>query len=72
MAEKTLHEEAKALDTMIDNVEPKTEQLQEATSEEHNLTVWKALTTQRRVVFWCVFFAFAAVGWGFDAQVSCL
>ena len=62
MAEKNSHDEAKAVDSTIENVGLKTEQIREATAEEHRLTAWQAISSNRRLVFWCVFFAFSAVG----------
>lgn len=53
----------KTSDTTIERVPPKLEQAQLAAEEEHNLSVWRALTENKRVVFWCIFFAFSAVGW---------
>ncbi|KAK7899976.1 hypothetical protein LTR67_003722 [Exophiala xenobiotica] len=61
---------SKATDSAIEDVAPKVEQARVAAEEEHQLSVWSALTTNKTVVFWCVFFAFSAVGWGFDAQVN--
>ncbi|KAK5057779.1 hypothetical protein LTR84_011780 [Exophiala bonariae] len=64
------HSENKAISSVIDDVPPKIEQAQIAAAEEHNLSVWGALTQNKKVVFWCIFFAFSAIGWGFDAQVN--
>lgn len=58
-----LHHENKAIGSVIEDVPPKLEQAQLATEEEHNLSVWGALTQNKNVVFWCIFFAFSAVGW---------
>lgn len=58
-----LHDGGKAADSAIENVAPKVEQARVAAEEEHQLSVWSALTTNKTVVFWCVFFAFSAVGW---------
>ncbi|KIV96703.1 hypothetical protein PV10_00532 [Exophiala mesophila] len=60
----------KLTDTTVKHVPPKLEQARLAAEEEHNLSVWRALTENKRVVFWCIFFAFSAIGWGFDAQVN--
>ena len=58
------------MDDAIETVELKTEQVREAEAQEHNQTAWQALAHHKRLVFWCAFFAFSAVGWGFDAQVN--
>ena len=54
----------------IENMDVKTEQAREAAAEEHSLTAWQAIRSNKRVVFWCIFFAFSCIGWGFDAQVN--
>jgi hypothetical protein len=54
---------SKATNSAIEDVAPKVEQARVAAEEEHQLSVWSALTTNKTVVFWCVFFAFSAVGW---------
>lgn len=33
------------------------------TKEEHKQSVWQVMKKDPRVVFWCLFFAFSAVGW---------
>ena len=53
----------KITDTTVKHVPPKLEQARLAAEEEHNLSVWRALTENKRVVFWCIFFAFSAIGW---------
>ncbi|KAL6245954.1 hypothetical protein RBB50_007107 [Rhinocladiella similis] len=64
------HDGTKPRGTVVENIAPKVEQARVAAEEEHQLSVWDALTKNKIVVFWCVFFAFSAVGWGFDAQVN--
>jgi hypothetical protein len=54
----------------VENIHVKTEQAREAAAEEHSLTAWQAIRSNKRVVGWCVFFAFSCIGWGFDAQVN--
>lgn len=49
--------------TMVEDLAPKVEQARVAAEEEHQLSVWDALTKNKVVVFWCVFFAFSAIGW---------
>jgi len=34
-----------------------------ATNEERRQSVWHTVKKDPRVVFWCLFFAFSAVGW---------
>lgn len=58
-----IQDQSKAADAAIENVAPKVEQARLAAAEEHQLSVWEALTKNKVVVFWCVFFAFGAVGW---------
>ncbi len=58
-----LHGGSKAAESAIETVAPKVEQARVAAEEEHQLSVWSALTTNKTVVFWCIFFAFSAVGW---------
>jgi hypothetical protein len=58
-----VHGGSKAADHAIENVAPKVEQARVAAEEEHQLSVWSALTTNKTVVFRCVFFAFSVVGW---------
>jgi len=38
-------------------------QAEVATAEEHKQSVWEVVRKDPRVVFWCLFFAFSAVGW---------
>ncbi|KIW75231.1 hypothetical protein Z517_12005 [Fonsecaea pedrosoi CBS 271.37] len=64
------HHDGKAIDSIVEHVPPKVEQARAAAEEEHNLSAWEALSKHRTVVFWCVFFAFSCIGWGFDAQVN--
>lgn len=61
-----LQHENKAVGSVIEDVPPKIEQAQIAAEEEHNLSVWGALTRNKKVVFWCIFFAFSAIGWCAD------
>ena len=58
-----IHDENKAAHSIVERVAPKIEQARVATEEEHNLSVWDAISKNKDVVFWCVFFAFSAVGW---------
>ena len=67
MSEKYSHDEAKAMDTAIEDIGLKTEQARAAAAEEHNLTAWQAVARNKRLVSWCVFFAFSAIG-----QCECL
>lgn len=57
------HDGTKPRGTVVENIAPKVEQARVAAEEEHQLSVWDALTKNKIVVFWCVFFAFSAVGW---------
>lgn len=47
----------------IESINLKTEQAREAAAEEHTLTAWQAIRRNKRVVLWCIFFAFSCVGW---------
>lgn len=55
--------ESKSADSVVEDLAPKVEQARVAAEEEHTLSVWDALCKNKSVVFWCVFFAFSAVGW---------
>lgn len=63
MGKEEILDDNKAADSTIENVPPKLEQARAAAEEEHRLSVWEALSKNKTVVFWCVFFAFSAVGW---------
>jgi len=58
-----IHDESKAADLTVERASPKVDQARVATEEEHNLSVWDAISKNKSVVFWCVFFAFSCVGW---------
>ena len=60
---ENIYNENKAGDSVVENVAPKLEQARVAADQEHRLSVWQALSQDRIVVFWCVFFAFSCVGW---------
>jgi Sugar (and other) transporter len=47
----------------IESINLKTEQAREAAAEEHTLTAWQAIRKNKRVVLWCIFFAFSCIGW---------
>ena len=51
------------LDETVEDVELKTELVREAAAEEHSLSAWQAIASHKRIVFWCIFFAFSGVGW---------
>ena len=53
----------KATMSAIEDVGLKTEQAREAAAEEHSLTAWQAIRSNKRVVLWCIFFAFSCIGW---------
>jgi hypothetical protein len=63
MEKVALNHDGKPVDTIIEDVGPKVEQARIAADEEHNLSVRDALSQNKLVVFWCVFFAFSCVGW---------
>jgi hypothetical protein len=63
MEKVTINDENKAADSIIEHVGPKVEQARLAAEEEHSLSVWEAISKNRKVVFWCVFFAFSGVAW---------
>jgi hypothetical protein len=60
---ENVYTESKARDSIIEDVPPKLEQARVAREEEHRLSVWDALSQNKIVVFWCVFFAFSCIGW---------
>ena len=51
--------------TFEDNAEDVTIDLKAevAATEERRQSVWQAIRKEPCVVFWCLFFAFSAVGW---------
>ena len=63
MGKEEIYDESKGADSTVEHVAPKLEQARIATEEEHNLGVWQAISENKSVVFWCVFFAFSAIGW---------
>ena len=63
MEKAPINDDGKAADSIIEHVAPKVEQARIAADEEHNLSVWEAITQNKVVVFWCVFFAFSGVAW---------
>lgn len=42
-----------------------------AAEKEHNEGVWHVMRNSPLVVFWCLFFAFSAVGWYVEPKHSC-
>ena len=64
MSEKLdTHGQEKAADSTVEDVILKGDDAAVAVAEEHSLSVWGALSSNKRVVFWCVFFAFSCIGW---------
>ena len=49
--------------TVEDVYHTKQDEAAVAVAEEHSLTAWNAIVQNKRVVFWCAFFAFSAIGW---------
>jgi len=51
--------------TLDDKIEDTTIDLKAtmAMNGEHRQSVWQVMVKEPRVVFWCLFFAFSAVGW---------
>ena len=54
----------------LGSIAARAEQVEVASAEEHNQTIRNALSNNKRVVWWCFFFALSSIGWGFDAQVN--
>lgn len=54
---KTLRQET------IEHVSLKADSIAIATAEEHNLSMKDALLNNKRIVWWCFFFAMSAIGW---------
>lgn len=52
----------KILDAKVEDVSSD-HQAETAADEEHKQSVWTILRKDPKVVFWCLFFAFSAVGW---------
>lgn len=63
MEKSTIHDDPKAADSNIEHVTPKIEHARIAADEEHRLAVWEAISKNKLVVLWCVFFAFSGVAW---------
>ena len=63
MEKGNINDDTKAADSVIEHVAPKVDQARIAAEEEHNLSVWEAISKNRLVVLWCVFFAFSGVAW---------
>ncbi|KZL72414.1 maltose permease [Colletotrichum tofieldiae] len=38
--------------------------------QEHDLTVREVFKSHKAIVWWCFYWAMAAIGWGFDAQIN--
>ncbi|KAJ3950306.1 uncharacterized protein N0V96_001450 [Colletotrichum fioriniae] len=38
--------------------------------QEHDLTVREVFKNHKAIVWWCFYWAMAAIGWGFDAQIN--
>jgi hypothetical protein len=66
MEKIALDHDGKPDDTVIEDVGPKVEQARIAAEEEHNLSVRDALSQNKLVVFWCIYFAFSGVAWYVD------
>jgi hypothetical protein len=71
MAEKVLEKQSATLDH-TENVDPKEmiEQTNTANEREKQITVRDVFTKHPRLAWWIFYWAMAAVGWGFDAQVN--
>ncbi|KAH7368177.1 maltose permease [Plectosphaerella cucumerina] len=41
-----------------------------ALQEEHDLTLGEVFKNHKLIVWWCFYWAMAAIGWGFDAQIN--
>jgi hypothetical protein len=54
--------EKHAMDDVEDTRAPNTA-AETALREERNVGAWQALLEHKRITLWCVFFAFAAIGW---------
>ena len=63
MEKVNFNDDSKTADSIVEHVPPKIDQARIAADEEHNLSVWDAISKNRLVVIWCVFFAFSGVAW---------
>lgn len=61
--QEVLRENKGVAENQIENIGVKAEEARIATENEHNLSVIEALKHNKRVVLWCVFFAFSGVAW---------
>lgn len=52
----------KVLDDKVEDVSSDL-QVDSVVKEEHATTVWQVIRENPKVVFWCFFFAFSAMGW---------
>lgn len=62
-SEAQLEEKTQETMTVEDIYNSKHDDAAVAAAEEHSLTAWGAIASNKRVVFWCAFFAFSAIGW---------
>ncbi|TPX17701.1 uncharacterized protein E0L32_002802 [Thyridium curvatum] len=49
---------------------PKEALASDAIQQEHELTLASVFQNHKKIIWWCFFWAMAAVGWGFDAQIN--
>ena len=60
---QVLSTQEKLADTTIEHVAIKNEAVAAAVADEHSQGAWEAILNNKRVVLWCVFFAFSGVAW---------
>jgi len=63
-AKKTSTSDEKPMDhATIEDVSLKRDEAAIATAEEHSLSMKDALLNNKRILWWCFFFAMSAIGW---------
>ena len=64
---ETYTSDSKPVDhAIIENVSLKRDEAAIATAEEHSLSMKDALLNNKRILWWCLFYAMSAIGWHVD------
>ncbi|TDZ67823.1 Major facilitator-type transporter ecdC [Colletotrichum trifolii] len=50
--------------------DPKSAAVATTNQQEHDLTLREVFKNHKTIVWWCFYWAMAAIGWGFDAQIN--
>nr|XP_036579902.1 maltose permease [Colletotrichum truncatum]KAF6787658.1 maltose permease [Colletotrichum truncatum] len=58
------------LEPSVSHHDPKGADATAANDQEHDLTLREVMKNHKAVVWWCFYWAMAAIGWGFDAQIN--